>query len=868
MTQYVDPTTAQYSAAYNPLSVMRTYSYHHILLAVKNTKSAQNLLTNTDLDLYAHPDQKGKGRRFTPQSSSPSSPNDYVVLINGMTDVQFNIGTLNLESFIIPSAGSATYPRASSAATVSGKFTVNEPDGIRFLEVLSQTAIDLGVQVVEVVYMLKTIFVGHGYDGKPVVISNVKPLTFQILDLGCIFTSMGSEYSVTLAPIENGVGNLPVMTSGIGLNAVTTTGTVKQAIQDLFTRIEQTQQDQLKASGNRDPNSIIHYQAVFLDPPKLDTPRYDSNIYILDQIDEAHKTGDKITLTFNVNDTIQQGIESILSRSSKVVDEMRPIMKEDGTYQSAWRPKITSEVQTDVDGSKTIIFHIGKMEFPYLPPADSDCGGISQGDSLRDQAIKKMIEGGKADGSLLELDYIFTGKNTEVLDFEMKVDLAFGSILNQQLQNVPLTQSTVLDGESPVYSVQRNATSNGTCGSVPMPLPMGRVGTGLTAASNNHFREWMRKASQFETTEVKMSIRGNPRLYSGVMSSSYEDINFSGGNGGNGTWMEVPSVIKVNVMMPAVDPTTGMPDMIRNQLALKSYQSLTSTFWYDGLFLIYQVNTIFDAGEFKQDLILMSLPTADNDINSTRHAEGTAGTQQTTTGSGGATQPKVKDSRGTNTIQNQKAVAGAIRGLTTQQRQAQTIADYSQALMVIESSGSLTVINELGYMGLYQMGYYPLVEAGLIQPISNSRMRSRRNYVWNRTTFEWGGKMYTCSSENDFLNTKAVQDYALYKMNQKNWGYLADVHGYVGQRVGGVLITATGLLAGAHLCGPAAVKTFCKSNGTQMAVDGNKVPVVNYITCMGNKTGNWGAPASQMQKTAGAVIGTYDWSISPKIYTP
>lgn len=857
-----DIQSSSYAAKYNPLSTMRTYSYHHILLAARDTQTVNNLLRNTDMDVYLHPDQKGKGYRFSAQSSSPNSPHDYVVIINGMTDVQFAIDSVKLESFIIPEmSNNPNVARSSIAAGVTGSVSITEMYGARLIEVMSTAAKDIGVQLISMPFILKTVFVGHGYDGKPVVVSGVKPLYFMITNISCVFSNIGTQYSFDIAPLENGVGNEPAMATVGQANKFKTAGTVKDAITAFFGAIHRVQEGQRTKTTTGDASTVIEYDFEFVKPTNPLTQGYDSDMYKIDQLTSASRDGDSFYMEVPTGDTIPQGIERILQASSKVLEEMKTVRTEDGSYTPKWFPQIKSEVFYERDGRRRILYRIGKREVVVTPPMEDACsekaGATNQ---ERNNAILKLVDASKRSGDLLEFDYMFTGKNTEVLDFEMKADIGFLAPVNQVVQPLPVGQTSMTQGDTPVSTVQTKAPSNGTCAISPMPLPTNKFGTSLVASSTSQFRENIRQQSQFNTTEVKMQIRGNPRLFSGVLSTDPSDPNFgtSASDSSDSSWLPVPSLVKVNVFTPKIDPATGMPDPIRfGVLNKETGDRLTASFWYDGLFSVYQVNSTFEGGQFTQDLIMMSITPADGTPTSS-----TVDTS-TTPGASPAGTPKAKDSRGTNTIQNQRRTTGVQKSLNGNQLKAITLNNYADAIRQMESGGSsnLGVVNSYGYLGLFQMGWGALVDSGMI-----NRSPGKRPYSWKRVEFTWNGRLHTCASEQDFLTSEAAQYYAFTMFTKRMWGYVESVRGYIGTRVGGVLVTASGLLAAAHLGGHASIKQFLRSDGKVMVVDANNMPIVNYLIAAANKdVSAYGVPASFVQKTAGQPTGQYDWSLKPAI---
>jgi len=118
-----------------------------------------------------------------------------------------------------------------------------------------------------------------------------------------------------------------------------------------------------------------------------------------------------------------------------------------------------------------------------------------------------------------------------------------------------------------------------------------------------------------------------------------------------------------------------------------------------------------------------------------------------------------------------------------------------------ESSGDHMIVNSYGMLGLYQ---------------------------FNITTLKGLGVDY---SKTEFLNSRYIQNYAMLKYlkyNKKILNYY--INKYDGVIYDGIYITASGILAGAHLTGPGGVMEFFDNNGKYKTVDGNGVNVREYIS--------------------------------------
>lgn len=142
---------------------------------------------------------------------------------------------------------------------------------------------------------------------------------------------------------------------------------------------------------------------------------------------------------------------------------------------------------------------------------------------------------------------------------------------------------------------------------------------------------------------------------------------------------------------------------------------------------------------------------------------------------------------------------------------------YLRDLAYRESGNRSWVVNRYGYMGLYQMGRSALIDAGYMT-----------------SSGQWTGKN-GATSQAAFLASPTIQTAAINDYNQVQWRYITrmGLDRYVGQTIGGVQITESGLLAGAHLLGAGNLATFLRSGGATVPRDGNRVPITQYIAAFG-----------------------------------
>ena len=125
---------------------------------------------------------------------------------------------------------------------------------------------------------------------------------------------------------------------------------------------------------------------------------------------------------------------------------------------------------------------------------------------------------------------------------------------------------------------------------------------------------------------------------------------------------------------------------------------------------------------------------------------------------------------------------------------------FKEALAFKESQGRYYVVNKFGYMGKYQFGKGTLAMVGVYDT-------------------------------KEFLQSPSLQEKAfIANLSRNKWVLRKYISYYVGKKVGGVLVTESGILAAAHLAGPQSVKNFLSSNGKNVFKDGFGTSVVEYMT--------------------------------------
>lgn len=162
------------------------------------------------------------------------------------------------------------------------------------------------------------------------------------------------------------------------------------------------------------------------------------------------------------------------------------------------------------------------------------------------------------------------------------------------------------------------------------------------------------------------------------------------------------------------------------------------------------------------------------------------------------------------------------------------IDEFLKALFASEGGGRISIENRFGYIGKYQFGEAALTDLGYYKGDASSN-RSLTGEFKQDWSGEWAGKN-GATSKDVFLSSEAVQDCAA-----RDWvAFLCKglkrykLATYIGETIGGVEITESGIIAGAHLKGfgsaanPGVIQ-FLRSNGTVNGADAFGTSVSAYM---------------------------------------
>ena len=158
-----------------------------------------------------------------------------------------------------------------------------------------------------------------------------------------------------------------------------------------------------------------------------------------------------------------------------------------------------------------------------------------------------------------------------------------------------------------------------------------------------------------------------------------------------------------------------------------------------------------------------------------------------------------------------------------------TYDDFFWALGQNESGNNYSFVSSLGYLGRFQFGEEALQAVGFY----NGDATWAIDFIGSFTA---KGGSYGAWDKFGFLNSPAAQDAAANAWFSKINDDVSTLglKSYLGRWIGGGQVTESGLVAGAHLVGVWALKSFLESGGAIDTRDGYGTPVSEYVRRFGD----------------------------------
>jgi Ca2+-binding RTX toxin-like protein len=186
---------------------------------------------------------------------------------------------------------------------------------------------------------------------------------------------------------------------------------------------------------------------------------------------------------------------------------------------------------------------------------------------------------------------------------------------------------------------------------------------------------------------------------------------------------------------------------------------------------------------------------------------------------------------------------------------AGTYADLLRALGQNESGNNYSFVSSVGYLGRFQFSEEALQAIGFY----NGDGTHALDFIGG-----WTEKAHSLGvwDKGSFLATPAAQDAAQDAWFQKVWQDATQLGlpSYIGQWVGGVQVTASGILGGAHLVGVWNLKSWLETGGAVDTRDPYGTPVSQYVGKFAGYDTPFTTPGS------GSGTGSTDGSVGQALY--
>ncbi len=565
-------------ATVNPLNDFNTFSYHHFLVLVNSTQAADDLKDDNLFFRFANGEAVVEGAK---------------IIVNPIKSLRYIIQDLTWTNWL------AMNPEEFGGTIGSGgEFRIIEPNGMSFLNDLFLAFGELGCGASTSQWVLKTIFVGQtdvgGYSASGVeYINNINPLLMVMVNMDATFSEAGGEYTFEFVAAGQGAGLTPAaggrifaQRTNVNLAGSDTPGavTLEQGLKALEKHLNETANesnkkiDDIRAIQGANYPAPFKSKHVIVIPDSLKRPEY---VIKSPARTGAGPDGSAPYLSVSPNMGVVPGIQAVINMCV-------PLMISCQT-PGQLREYYVNSTETLDNATQTKTFYHTIVERPIEPikdPASKD-GGTNTG--AVPPAEQKAIDS----GNFLEFDYLYTGKNIDVLEFEMK--LGSGLAFLEAMVGLSAIKDNRADATVATNIVSTSNTKEvGSNSAVPMgtvKLPDHRVAHRTNPSAVAAYNQLMQQHSVLNVmTTIK--IRGNPRLLNDVTPT----ITATGDTTQNRTSMGTaanygtqPVRCRVNVRMPKDGDLDSLED-----------------FWYKGSYLILSVKNEFSGGEFTQELQMVA----------------------------------------------------------------------------------------------------------------------------------------------------------------------------------------------------------------------------------------------------------------------
>lgn len=640
------------SSPMNRLSQFRSYSYYHVLAMCDCSATADALAQSQELGIWEHAteataagDDRAQSKnlgRYAPKRLEESGK--YIILINGSSDAAYVITDAKWSS---ATASSAVPGDRGTSIAVEGTLRVSEPKGIAFLDQVVQCSVALGVDAAQVVFVLKTFFVGHAFDheqGEYVDhITDIPPINFIAYDVQGTFTESGGSYVIEFVAAAHGASRLPQYGKSVNAMNITAGDSLESTFRRLQDNINQNYDQYFQcvynqiaaADGGPEKEALLKSLRRVNYVIEVGPDYSDSNGHVKytvtnqpQQFKNTAGCGDNAQISFPSSSSIEGAINSIMLMSPQVQLDMS---QGDTSTGVKYEYKVHSALESKpVDGAAadtleyTVYYRVERFMTPKSLTFDADFQVLSQDkEKLKDNPHYDMLK-----RNIIEFDYMYTGKNIDILEFDMKINMGMAYLQTATLANTfksQLERSSNRQMQASSQDINNQAVRFGGA-LVQTPVFFGSQIKAPTLTNQQNASTAIQSAytlskhASLEVAEASMVIIGNDQLLgttNRITSPEHVMKTVDRQESSNTPdaadfkdWSLIPAYAKINIKMPRDNDdfslytgqsSSGDP----NAVGATDY---ARDFWFDGYYYVYGIEHIFEGGEFKQNLQMVGIP--------------------------------------------------------------------------------------------------------------------------------------------------------------------------------------------------------------------------------------------------------------------
>ena len=621
---------SNYDGPQNPLNQFRSYSYHFVLYVTDSTENAEQLgSASSDVDQY----DQVFGRRDSHKSANVDNYFDkyeirefggikYITLINSFEDADLFIDDFHHTAATTASTTGAASQAKSDVLQVGfdTTFKIFEPLGCRLLEILSKAHSDLGV--VSPVYGLKVYFVGRrdeliltgaaadyiapGPDDVGYFYT-LKPIMFMLQDITMNIATNGTTYQMTVSSIVNGVGT-PLGKNLSGSATISKRDPTLEEVCNSYTASINAamlkSKEFVDEAGNQ--SSIpVEYSVVFEDT----LFNNDTNVkkHIKDSIVDNVTNMQRGESGIIIQPPAGLNFPSKISFIAQLCTELTSVPKGDNKLFTF---AVTSTTESSPDKIRYVA-HVTRKKLVTIPVATGNTPA-DQAEKINDVAFEAY-----EDGRLLHYQYYFSGRNVDVIKYDLSVSIGLSAIYSSFSPAKTPNQTTLTSGADTNDAVVRSTTTEP---SDTNPKPNMGYQTSPSASRNlnnpssrDAFVQFMRQYMLGDNSSVStMTIRGNPKLFQATIATPASQSQT-----GQTEASQSPQLDKKNIVIDQILIKVDVYSPSRRWASSYTDEPLPETtfnesFWHGGLFNLVTVKSSFVNGVFTQDLMMNRIPTDSN----------------------------------------------------------------------------------------------------------------------------------------------------------------------------------------------------------------------------------------------------------------